>query len=215
MLLEDFPHAWALLLDHIEGAALCQNAEVSIAAIKSFQNILLMHKGQKEEPAFTLQTIPVSAPSLEVINRTGDVKYEESEDISNNDKADSETGSLDYDIALWSAAWKVWLNIGTVATKPPEDSKSFYVPSQPFLTALIQTFPPLLEHIKIRFVAADLQKLSGVLKSALTVPVHGDMSPFLLPSYPDISTTPLQEATLQAVEALIKVSHSFPHCAID
>ena len=33
----------------------------------------------------------------------------------------------------------------------------------------------------------------------------------MLPSYPDISTTPLQEATLQAVEALIKVSHSFPH----
>ena len=36
----------------------------------------------------------------------------------------------------------------------------------------------------------------------------------MLPSYPDISTTPLQEATLQAVEALIKVSHSFPHYAI-
>ena len=202
---EDFPHAWALLLDHIEGAALCQNAEVSIAAIKSFQNILLMNKGQKDEPAFTLQTISVSAPSLEVINRTGEVKGEEADDNSNSDNTENETGSFDYDIALWSAAWKVWLNIGTVATKPPEDSKSFYVPSQPFLTALIQTFPPLLEHIKIRFVRADLQKLSDVLKSALTVPVQGDMSPFLLPSYPDISTTPLQEATLQAVEALIKV----------
>ena len=202
---EDFPHAWALLLDHIEGAALCQNAEVSIAAIKSFQNILLMNKGQKDEPVFTLQTISVSAPSLEVINRTGEVKGAEADDTSNNDKTESEIGNFDYDIALWSAAWKVWLNIGTVATKPPEDSKSFYVPSQPFLTALIQTFPPLLEHIKIRFVSADLQKLSDVLKSALTVPVHGDMSPFLLPSYPDISTTPLQEATLQAVEALIKV----------
>jgi len=44
-----------------------------------------------------------------------------------------------------------------------------------------------------------------VLKKALTVPVHGDSSPFIIPSFPDVSTTPLQEATLQAVEAIIRV----------
>ena len=118
------------------------------------------------------------------------------------------SNDIDYDPSLWSIAWKVWLNIGTNATKPPDASmmsEGVYVPSQAFLTALIQTFPPLFEHIKTRFVASDLQKLSTVLKRALCVPVHGDASPFIIPSFPDVTTTPLQEATLQSIEVLIKV----------
>lgn len=198
---EDFPHAWSLLLDHIEGAALCQNAEISIAAIKSFQEMLLI---QKDDTApYTIPSLPVKPPTLETINRTGETLPTDDSSKSQNEAEDS-AGS-DYDIALWSSAWKVWLNIGSHSTKPPEDSMSLYVPSQPFLTALIQTFPPLLEHIKVRFSVTDLQKLSDVLKRALTVPVHGDSSPFIIPTFPDISTTPLQEATLQAVEAIIKV----------
>lgn len=161
---------------------------------------------QKDDtPAYPVPTLPVKPPTLETINRTGESPPADSGSKSQNEAEDS-TGS-DYDIALWSAAWKVWLNIGAHSTKPPEDSMSLYVPSQPFLTALIQTFPPLLEHIKVRFCVSDLQKLSEVLKRALTVPVHGDSSPFIIPSFPDISTTPLQEATLQAVEAIIKVEN--------
>jgi len=202
LIAEDFPHAWALLLDHIEGAALCQNAEISIAAIKSFQEMLLIQKD--ETPSYTMPSLPVKPPTLEIINRTGESQPVE-ETPKSQSEADDSSGN-EYDIALWSAAWKVWLNIGSHSTKPPEDSMSLYVPSQPFLTALIQTFPPLLEHIKVRFSVTDLQKLSEVLKRALTVPVHGDSSPFIIPTFPDISTTPLQEATLQAVEAIIKVN---------
>lgn len=205
---EEFPHAWALLLDHIEGAALCQNAEISIAAIKSFQEMLLISKD--DSSTFTMQPLPVKPPISESINRTGDPPAADATSKSQNETETDQTGSVsEYDIALWSAAWKVWLNIGTHATKPPEDSTSLYVPSQPFLTALIQTFPPLLDHIKVRFSVTDLKKLSDVLKKALTVPVHGDSSPFIIPTFPDVSTTPLQEATLQAVEALIKVKHLF------
>ncbi|XP_052779500.1 protein MON2 homolog isoform X2 [Mya arenaria] len=202
---QEFPHAWALLLDHIEGAALCQNAEISIAAIKSFQEMLLI---QKDEVSYALPSIPVKPPTAESINRTGESPPVE-DSSKNQNEAEEITGN-EYDIALWSAAWKVWLNIGTNSTKPPEDASSLYVPSQPFLTALIQTFPPLMEHIKVRFSVSDLQKLSSVLKRALTVPVHGDSSPFLLPSFPDVSTTPLQEATLQAVEAIIKTVKDGP-----
>lgn len=202
---EDFPHAWALLLDHIEVAALCQNAEISIAAIKSFQEMLLITK--QDTSSYMIQTLPVKPPALEAINRTGDSPLADNILKSQNEAEDDATGSAnEYDIALWSAAWKVWLNIGTHATKPPDDSMSLYIPSQPFLTALIQTFAPLLDHIKVRFSVSDLQKLSDVLKRALTVPVHGDSSPFIIPTFPDVSTTPLQEATLQAVEAIIKVS---------
>ncbi|KAL4226462.1 Endocytosis and vacuole integrity protein [Mactra antiquata] len=205
---KEFPHAWALLLDHIEGAALCQNAEIAIAAIKSFQEMLLISKD--DSSTFPMQPLPVKPPISESINRTGDPPSADTLKSQNEAETDQTGSASDYDIALWSAAWKVWLNIGTHSTKPPEDSTSLYVPSQPFLTALIQTFPPLLDHIKVRFSVTDLKKLSDVLKRALTVPVHGDSSPFIVPTFPDISTTPLQEATLQAVEALIKTIKEGP-----
>ena len=69
------------------------------------------------------------------------------------------------DMALWANAWRVWLSIGTTATIPPDLSgsttvKDVYIPSQAFLSALIQIFPPLYAHIKTRFVTQDLQKLS-------------------------------------------------------
>ena len=205
----EFPHAWALLLDHIENAALCQNAEISIAAVKSLQEMLLMNK---EEIGLNLHTLPmVKPPSHETINRTGETEIAgKPEVVQRRDSGDDKSSGVEYDIALWSAAWKVWLNIGTVSTRPPDDATSLYVPSQPFLTALIQTFPPLLEHIKLRFTTTDLQKLSDVLKRVLTVPVHGDMSPFIIPAYPEVTTTPLQEATLLAVEAIIKVRVASP-----
>ena len=98
-----------------------------------------------------------------------------------------------------------------MATKPPEvieKAENMYVPSQNFLTALVQTFPALFEHIKSRFVLMDLQKLSSVLKSALSIPVQGEVSPFIIPTYPEVTITPLQEATLQAVQVLIKVESS-------
>ncbi|XP_015608910.1 protein MON2 homolog isoform X3 [Cephus cinctus] len=44
-LLGDFPRAWSLLLEFIENSALSKNNEVSLAALKSFQEILYLQKG--------------------------------------------------------------------------------------------------------------------------------------------------------------------------
>lgn len=123
------------------------------------------------------------------------------------------------DISLWTAAWKVWVNIGTNATIPPEKpeargSGKVYVPSQSFLTALLLTFPPLFQHTKGRFAATDLQQFSRVLHAALSVPVHGDASPFIIPSYPDVTITPLQDASLQAMDCLVKVEVLFFRFAV-
>lgn len=38
--LEEFPRAWLLLMEHIEGSALNKNSEVSLAALKAFQDVL-------------------------------------------------------------------------------------------------------------------------------------------------------------------------------
>ena len=56
-----------------------------------------------------------------------------------------------------------------------------------------------------RFVASDLQKLSAVLQRALSVPVHGDSTPFILP-VGEVALTPLQEAILSAVKVMQAVS---------
>ena len=55
-------------------------------------------------------------------------------------------------------------------------------------------------------MTSDLQQFSKVLHAALSVPVHGDASPFIIPSYPEVTITPLQEASLHAMDALVKVS---------
>lgn len=202
----DFPRAWSLLLEHIESSALCPNAEVSLAALKSFQEILHVKHDTDEELRQTNGTSkPMVPPSEEVISRSGETIAGTgiSKDLDMNSGEDS-----DIDISLWATAWRVWLNIGANVTKPPDQTSEdkVYVPPQPFLTALIQTFPPLFHRIQSRFVAADLSKFSGVLKGALSVPVHGEVSPFIIPTYPEITVTPLQEATLQAMETVIKVS---------
>lgn len=180
---------------------MCQSAEVSLAALKSFQEILQISKDKSDESK--IDGLPPMTPPQEEVMQRSEVKRPNEQTESNRPSEES-----DYDLTLWTAAWKVWLNIGTNSTKPPKvakQSEKVYVPSQAFLTALIQTFPYLFEHIKSRFVTSDLQKLSTVLQTALSVPVHGDASPFIIPSYPEITVTPLQEAVLHAMDVLIKV----------
>ena len=75
--------------------------------------------------------------------------------------AETISDSADDDIPLWSAAWKVWLNIATLATQPPDKADTaaghkVYVPSQHFLTALMHTFPALFHHIKARSVPPSI-----------------------------------------------------------
>ncbi|XP_055928988.1 protein MON2 homolog isoform X2 [Argiope bruennichi] len=184
--LGDFPRAWALLLEFIESSSLSKNNEVSFSALKSFQEILN-------------------------ISRFQEGKVGKSEVVSAIDKESLSQS----DTALWSAAWKVWHNIGVESTKPPperiidtahakNDYSLLYVPAQQFLTALIQIFPSLFQHIKERFVAADFQKLATVLQNAVAVPIHGETSPFILPSLTEVVLTPLQDSVLQSMHILLK-----------
>lgn len=47
-MLGDFPRAWSLLLEFIENAALSKSNEVSLAALKSFQEILYNRREEAE-----------------------------------------------------------------------------------------------------------------------------------------------------------------------
>jgi len=64
-------------------------------------------------------------------------------------------------------AWNIWLSIGMESTKMStstsaklqqqnsngaETQEDFYIPSQAFLTALIQIFPAIFQHIQVKLV---------------------------------------------------------------
>lgn len=123
-MLGDFPRAWSLLLEFIENAALSKSNEVSLAALKSFQEILY-NKPEDTDASLDLNvTIVPTKP--EVVDN----------------------------IDIWNVAWRVWLTIGTESTRPPDNlpdkSDDIYIPSQAFLTALVQIFPALFQHIHIK-----------------------------------------------------------------
>lgn len=170
--LGDFPRAWSLLLEFIENSALSKNNEVSLAALKAFQEILYLNKESEGTVA--------SAPVIPASEETG----------------------------VWGVAWRVWLSIGAESTTPPDENvdvvDELYIPSQPFLTALVQIFPAVFQHIRTRFVASDLQKLCSVLQNAVVVPVQGEASPFILPTLNDVVLTQLQDGVLHSVELLQK-----------
>lgn len=178
--LGDFPRAWALLLDFIHTAALSKSNEVSLAALKSLQEML--QAGRSVSAAAAL--------ARENPDHQGTV----------DDYQDT--------AANWNTAWKVWHTIGSEVTRPPPDEvtrgSDAYIPSQPFLTALVHIFPHLYQHIKPRFVVSDFNRLSWVLSGCVSVPVHGDSSPFILPSFTEVVVTPLQEGVLQALQTIEK-----------
>ncbi|XP_039219679.1 protein MON2 homolog isoform X6 [Crotalus tigris] len=212
--LGDFSEAWDVLLDHIQSAALSKNNEVSLAALKSFQEILQIVSPVRETekpdipPAINV-SVPVLIGSVTATDlgrcfmRTDSIgerigKYSATEPPVITDEIE--------DLNLWWAAWNSWFRIGSESTKPPLSfDKMTFIPSQPFLTALIQIFPALYQHIKTDFSMDDLQKLGVILHGAISVPISSDASPFILPSYTEAVLTSLQEAVLMALDVLQKV----------
>ncbi|XP_062465487.1 protein MON2 homolog isoform X4 [Pezoporus occidentalis] len=211
--LGDFSQAWDVLLDHIQSAALSKNNEVSLAALKSFQEILqIVSPVRDSEKPDTPPAINVSVPVVvgtttatslgRSFMRTDSIgerigRYSGSEPPVITDEIE--------DLNLWWAAWNSWYRIGSESTRPPITcDKLTFIPSQPFLTALIQIFPALYQHIKTGFSMDDLQKLGVILHGAVSVPISSDASPFILPSYTEAVLTSLQEAVLTALDVLQK-----------
>ncbi|XP_030336236.1 protein MON2 homolog isoform X12 [Strigops habroptila] len=211
--LGDFSQAWDVLLDHIQSAALSKNNEVSLAALKSFQEILqIVSPVRDSEKPDTPPAINVSVPVVvgtttatslgRSFMRTDSIgerigRYNGSEPPVITDEIE--------DLNLWWAAWNSWYRIGSESTRPPVTcDKLTFIPSQPFLTALIQIFPALYQHIKTGFSMDDLQKLGVILHGAVSVPISSDASPFILPSYTEAVLTSLQEAVLTALDVLQK-----------
>ncbi|XP_050313877.1 protein MON2 homolog isoform X2 [Anthonomus grandis grandis] len=168
--LGDFARAWSILLEFIENSALSKNNEVSIAALKSFQEILFLSKSQNGDNKAALE-----------------------------------------DKEIWTVAWKVWVKIGTEATAAVKNgegdghpTEDYFLPSQTFLTALVQIFPNVFQHIKNSFTLEDLNQLGVVLKNSVCVPVFGETSPYIISVSSDVTLSPLHDGVLHAMELLQK-----------
>uniref|UniRef100_A0A673WMR4 Protein MON2 homolog n=1 Tax=Salmo trutta TaxID=8032 RepID=A0A673WMR4_SALTR len=220
--LGDFFKAWEVLLDHIQSAALSKNNEVSLAALKSFQEILQIGTPVKDSamptealalavmgvPPVLIDPLSVSGPGRHLLRSDSML-----ERLTRYNGAElqappqGEESALE-DAALWWSAWNTWYRTGTESTRPPSggtgtDRPSF-VPSQPFLTALVQIVPALYQHIETGFSMEDLRKLGVILHGAVSIPISSDASPFILPSYTEAVLTSLQEAVLTALDVLQK-----------
>ncbi|XP_053204824.1 protein MON2 homolog isoform X2 [Panonychus citri] len=211
--LGDFERSWTLLLDHIETSAQSKNTEVSISALKCFQDVLS-------------SSYNLSGP-FSSANKTGD-----GDSTSNSSINKPPTISLNKSHkSLWLTAWKVWLNIGTQCLKyyyedsscdsgigrsshsfstssltsssssntsnnkqikSSNEQNSSYLPSQSFLASLIQIFPFLLQLIKDSFTANDFSNLFSVLEKALAVPVDVATQAYMMSS---------TAATLQEIQS--------------
>ncbi|XP_029470899.1 protein MON2 homolog isoform X3 [Rhinatrema bivittatum] len=211
--LGDFSKAWDVLLDHIQSAALSKNNEVSLAALKSFQEILqIVSPIRDSDKPESLPVINVPVPVLlGPITASGPgrplIKMEpDGERLSRYNVSELPIAVDEIeDSALWWAAWNTWYRIGTESTKPPITcDKLTFIPSQPFLTALVQIFPALYQHIRTGFSMDDLQKLGIILHGSVSVPISSDASPFILPSFTEAVLTSLQEAVLTALDVLQK-----------
>jgi hypothetical protein len=87
---------------------------------------------------------------------------------------------------------------------PDKQADDLYIPSQAFLTALVQIFPALFQHIHANFTNDDLKKLCDVLMSAVMVPVHSDSTPYIMSTMSDSLLTPLHDGVLECIDLLQK-----------
>ncbi|XP_017477968.1 PREDICTED: protein MON2 homolog isoform X1 [Rhagoletis zephyria] len=172
-MLGDFERAWSLVLEFIQNAALSKNGEVSLAALKSLQEIM----------------------------------YHNADKLSPSPLTDEET-TRDKDEEIWTIAWNIWLNIGIestkITTKNNDAQEEFYVPSQAFLTALIQIFPAIFQHIQQRFTLSDFEKFCVVLTNAVCIPVQTDAVPYIMSSVSDSLLTPLHDGILDCMDLIQK-----------
>lgn len=194
-------------MEYIESAALCPNAEVALAALKSFHEILNIPAADSSSLASSEATR--SSDELKALFGRREIAITEEPEPMTGTK--DEAVFVD-EVALWSHAWRVWRSIGTSVTNHSESSLQNYIPSQAFLTALVLTFPALFSHIHSQFVAAELQRLFVVLQRALHVPVAASSVPFFVipvnSSSDAVTMTPLHDAILTAIKVIAKVCNS-------
>ncbi|CAG0881679.1 unnamed protein product [Cyprideis torosa] len=183
--LNQLDKAWTVLMKSIEESALSPNSEISLAALKTFADLVTPSaKSQSSNPSSlyslawttwlnigrellatpTQQSPPSKAPPRPV---------------------ESEARS----------------------------SRRGLIPSQAYLTSFISLFDPIFENIKDSFTTSDVSSFASIVRPLAPLPPVSEYSSqlgsslsFVIPSPTDAVLTPPQQAILNATELLIKES---------
>ena len=95
--LDEFPRAWALLLEFIESAALSKSAEVALAALKSFQDIVQDSSESQEGAGANSSNTGDNGKEKRVAKGAAKLKVKP-----------KFCEAADEDLNLWTNAWRAW-----------------------------------------------------------------------------------------------------------
>ncbi|KAK6109530.1 Guanine nucleotide exchange factor in Golgi transport N-terminal family protein [Brugia pahangi] len=190
--LDDFPTMWATLLHYIEYLAASDNSEMTLAALKSFQELL----GKMS------QGCEIGKREKFVNSPLGNCVGDESPVLPEH---------------LWIACWKSWMVMSRslVLAKPFKVDLSSdvmmplserigrnFIPGQIHLITLLHIFTPLFERVRKKIPCDDLKydEVPSILKGIVSVPLTAEQVPFALSSANDIN--PTLEAVLSCVRII-------------
>ncbi|EFO21823.2 hypothetical protein LOAG_06662 [Loa loa] len=193
--LDDFPTIWATLLHYIEYLAASDNSEMTLAALKSFQELLLGRIASQGYEMGKRERFANCAYGNCVVGDEPPVLPEH----------------------LWITSWKSWLVMSRtlVLTKPfkidlsskttmplSERSGGNFIPGQMHLITLLHIFIPLFERVRKKIPCDDLKydEVPIILKGIVSVPLTAEQVPFILSNASDIN--PTLEAVLNCVRII-------------
>uniref|UniRef100_A0A1I8B4H2 Mon2_C domain-containing protein n=2 Tax=Meloidogyne hapla TaxID=6305 RepID=A0A1I8B4H2_MELHA len=196
--LENFSDCWNQLLRHIVLSARTDSAEISLSAVKNFQELLFGRQQQTNSESSSIFQIGNKSPST-----PGGIKSKQQQC--------SLIDSLDLSLSpslpdpLWMSAWNNWLQIARsilasdccettddafLSSTSDVDSgysksvvlpstKKSYVPSLYHLSTLLETFIWLFQRVRQQVPVDDirLQCLGQIFIDIATVPISSDQIP--------------------------------------
>ncbi|OZC10477.1 hypothetical protein X798_02521 [Onchocerca flexuosa] len=215
--LDDFPAIWATLLHYIEYLAASDNSEMTLAALKSFQELLLgkvlsqgYEMGKREKFAESSEDqLCIDLVYLLLFYVTVCYSCLYGSSVSDEPPVLPEH--------LWIASWKSWMvmsrtlvlnkpfkiNLPSNATTPlAERSGGNFIPGQVHLITLLHIFIPLFERVRKKIPCDDLKydEVPSILKGIVSVPLTAEQVPFILSNANDIA--PTLEAVLNCVRII-------------
>jgi hypothetical protein len=238
--LNDFQKLWLKLLESIENSVLSKNTEISLAALRSFHELLgnQNYYSSPNSSASLSNTNVVAAAAA-----TAAAIITNGQQQQNTQLSSTQTSTIIkyLDISQWLTAWKVCLNIGLninydkqqflqmtennkLMRKSSKNSESqqqqqqaipiqnFLPPNQTFLTCYNDLIPIIIDVISFKFTKKDFESFSTVLEKLLSIPViGGDFASFVFVQAEN-NLTPLQNSCLNSIKYFLKVFFSLkPH----
>uniref|UniRef100_A0A8R1YAA6 Protein MON2 homolog n=1 Tax=Pristionchus pacificus TaxID=54126 RepID=A0A8R1YAA6_PRIPA len=183
--LDDFGLAWSQLLQYLEWGTEEENAELSLACLKCFHELLLGKSG---------------AQTLE-INTTAKGVGTPREDAC---KSDDFVPPLTPD--LWLVSWYSWERLAKGLVKErdaPTGKETVYLPGPSHLTTLLHIFPSLFDRVKKALKVEEMGEggIPLLLEKVVLCSTPSEYSPFVQPSASS-SLTPTQEAAIDCMKTI-------------